>query len=216
MIREFAFSDVLYLVQAAGITLMLSLLTFIGGALLGLPIAIMRGARSWLPKLLALLYMQLIQGIPVLMLLFLFYYGLGLFGFRLPTLVAAAFGLVLYASAFLADIWRGAIQSIPRTQWEAADALALTSFQKMTWVIIPQAIRRATPPTVGFMVQIVKNTSIASIIGYVELSRAGQLVSESTFQPLPVFCTVAAIYFLINFPLSSLSRWLERRLHGAR
>ncbi|MGW9332860.1 amino acid ABC transporter permease [Bosea sp. NPDC055594] len=215
MIREFALTDLPYLLQAAGVTLMLSFLTFIGGALLGLPVAIMRAARPWLPKLLALAYIQLIQGIPVLLLLFLFYYGLGLFGYRLPTLVAAAIGLVLYASAFLADIWRGAIQSIPRTQWEAADALALTPVQKLSRVIIPQAIRRATPPTVGFMVQIVKNTSIASIIGYVELSRAGQLVNDSTFQPLPVFCTVAAIYFLINFPLSALSRWLERRLHGA-
>jgi polar amino acid transport system permease protein len=216
MIREFVLTDVTYLLQAAGITLMLSFLTFIGGALLGLPVAIMRAAQPWFPRLLALAYIQLIQGIPVLLLLFLFYYGLGLLGYRLPTLVAAAIGLVLYASAFLADIWRGAIQSIPRTQWEAADALALTPAQKLSRVIIPQAIRRATPPTVGFMVQIVKNTSIASIIGYVELSRAGQLVNDSTFQPLPVFCTVAAIYFLINFPLSALSRWLERRLHGAR
>lgn len=216
MIREFALTDLTYLLQAAGVTLMLSMLTFIGGTIVGLPIAMMRAARSWPPKLLALGYIQMVQGIPVLLLLFLLYYGLGLFGYKVPTLVAAAFGLVLYASAFLADIWRGAIQSIPPTQWEAADALALTPAQKMFRVIIPQAIRRATPPTVGFMVQIVKNTSIASIIGFVELSRAGQLVNDATFQPLPVFCTVAAIYFLINFPLSSLSRWLERRLHGAR
>lgn len=174
MIREFALTDLTYLLQAAGVTLMLSLLTFVGGTIVGLPIAMMRAARSLPPKLLALGYIQLVQGIPVLLLLFLLYYGLGLFGYKVPTLVAAAFGLVLYASAFLADIWRGAIQSIPRTQWEAADALALTPAQKMFRVIIPQAIRRATPPTVGFMVQIVKNTSIASIIGFVELSRAGR------------------------------------------
>lgn len=216
MIRGVGLSDIFFIIQGAGWTLVLTAIAFVGGSLIGLPMAILRTAKSLPLRIIASAYMQFIQGIPVLMLLFIFYFGLSVLGFRLPTLVAVGIGLMLYSSAFLADVWRGAIQSIPRTQWEAAEALALTPAQRMTHVIIPQAIRRAIPPTVGFLVQIIKNSSIASIVGYVELSRAGQLISDATFQPLLVFSVVAVIYFLIGFPISALSRTLERKLHGAR
>jgi len=216
MIRGVGLSDIFFIVQGAGWTLVLTAIAFIGGSLIGLPMAILRTSKSLPLRIISSGYMQFIQGIPVLMLLFIFYFGLSVLGFRLPTLVAVGIGLMLYSSAFLADIWRGAIQSIAKTQWEAAEALALSPAQRMTHVIIPQAIRRAIPPTVGFLVQIIKNSSIASIVGYVELSRAGQMISDATFQPLLVFSVVAVIYFLIGFPISALSRTLERKLHGAR
>jgi len=217
LIREFSFSaDFPFLIKGAGWTIMLSLITFLGGSIIGLPVAMLRTARPLVLKGIALLYIQIIQGIPVLLLLFLFYFGLSALGYRPPALISVSLGLILYACAFLADIWRGAIQSIPATQWEAAESLALTPLQRMFYVIIPQAVRRAIPPTVGFMVQIVKSTSIASIIGYVELARAGQLVNDSTYQPLLVFVYVAAIYFVMVFPLSAWSRLLERKLHAGR
>ena len=106
---------------------------------------------------------------------------------------------------------------MPRTQWEAAECLALSRTQRMRLVVLPQAVRIGTPPTVGFMVQIVKNTSLASIIGFIELVRAGQLINNSIFQPFLVYLLIAILYFAICFPLSLWSRKLEQRLqYGSR
>lgn len=149
--------------------------------------------------------------------LFLIYFGLAMIGLdALPGIVAAGAGLIIYSSAFLAEIWRGCLQSVPRTQWEAAECLALTPTQRMFRVVLPQAMRIATAPTVGFLVQIVKNTSLASVIGFVELAQAGKIVNNAVFEPFPVFIIVACFYFAICFPLSLWSRGLERKLNVSR
>jgi len=135
---------------------------------------------------------------------------------EIPPLLAASLSLSIYVSAYLAEIWRGAIQAVPKQQWEASESLALTRAQQYRYIILPQALRISLPPTVGFLVQLVKNTSIVSVVGFVELSRAGQLVNNATFKPFEVFMVVAAIYFAICFPLSRLSRYLERVLHVGR
>ena len=145
-------------------------------------------------------YIQLIQGTPLLIVLFLSYFGLGIMGYKLVPLVAAGLSLTLYAAAFLGEIWRGCIEAVPRTQWEASDCLGLNRFQQYAYVILPQAVRIAIPPTVGFMVQIVKNTSLASVIGFVELARAGQIVNNSTFEPFVIFTVVAADLFRAVLP----------------
>jgi polar amino acid transport system permease protein len=123
--------------------------------------------------------------------------------------------LTLYASAFLGEIWRGCIEAVPAGQWDGARALALSKPQQLRFVIIPQALRIALPPTAGFAVQAIKSTSLASVIGFVELARAAQIVNNATFRPLLVYGSVAAIYFVMCWPLSFLSQRLERRL-GAR
>jgi polar amino acid transport system permease protein len=209
-------NHVWYLIAAAQWTVLLSLIAFVGGALVGLPIALMRVSPNQALRVIAGGYIQLIQGTPLLILLFLTYFGLGILGYKMPPLVAAGVALTLYASAFLGEIWRGCIEAVPRTQWEASDCLGLDRFQQYTHVILPQAIRLATPPTVGFMVQIVKNTSLASVVGFVELARAGQIVNNSTFEPFTIFCIVAAIYFAMCYPLSLASRFLERRANAGR
>jgi polar amino acid transport system permease protein len=165
---------------------------------------------------LAIFYIQAIQGTPLLGQLFLFYFGLSIFGYDVSPWVAAGAALSIYASGFLAEIWRGCVQAVPRTQWEASAALGLSFLEQLRHVILPQALRIAIPPTVGFLVQVVKNTSLASAIGFVELTRAGQIVNGATFQPFVVYVTVALIYFAICFPLSLWSQQLERRLHVAR
>ena len=205
-----------YLIMAAQWTVLLSLLAFAGGALVGLPIALMRVSPSHTLRIVAGGYIQLIQGTPLLILLFLTYFGLGILGYKLAPLVAAGLALTLYAAAFLGEIWRGCIEAVPRTQWEASDCLGLDRFQQYAYVILPQAFKMAIPPTVGFMVQIVKNTSLASVVGFVELARAGQIVNNSTFEPFIIFCTVAAIYFAMCYPLSLASRVLERRANAGR
>ncbi|MBI2735468.1 MAG: amino acid ABC transporter permease [Rhodospirillales bacterium] len=213
---QLSFNHLIYLVEAARWTIVLSVIAFAGGAIVGLPIALMRVSRSAALRGTAWGYIQLIQGTPLLIVLFLSYFGLGILGYKLDPLVAAGISFTLYAAAFLGEIWRGCIEAVPKTQWEASDCLGLNSFQQYAYVILPQALRIAIPPTVGFMVQIVKNTSLASVIGFVELARAGQIVNNSTFEPFAIFTAVAAIYFVLCYPLSVAARRLERRAHVGR
>ena len=209
-------NHLLYLLTAAQWTVLLSLLAFLGGAVVGLPVALMRVSQLRGLRIAASTYIQIVQGTPLLIILFLSYFGLGILGLKLEPIVAAALALTVYAAAFLGEIWRGCIEAVPKTQWEASDCLGLNRAQQYAWVILPQAVRIAIPPTVGFMVQIVKNTSLASVIGFVELARAGQIVNNSTFEPFVIFCVVAAIYFALCYPLSLTARALERRAHVGR
>ncbi|WP_427026246.1 amino acid ABC transporter permease (plasmid) [Aureimonas ureilytica] len=212
--RSFGPSEFLFLIESLQWTLILTALALAGGGLVGFFLALARASTlPWL-RFLAGLYIQVIQGIPVLMILFLSFYGLALLGFRLPPLIAAGISMTVYASAYLGEIWRGSIQSVAKQQWEASESLAMTRVQQYRYVILPQAVRLSLPSTVGFAVQVVKNTSIASLIGFVELARAGQLVNNATFQPFRVFLVVAALYFIVCYPLSLLSRRLERRFHA--
>jgi len=196
-------------------TVVLSLLAFAGGGLLGFGVAIARVYGPRITRQLVMLYIKLIQGTPLLVLLSLAYFGLPALGFNIKPLTAAGLGLSIYVSAYLGEIWRGCIESVPRTQAEAAECLALNWGQRLIHVILPQAAKIATPPTVGFMVQIVKNTSLASAIGFVELARAGQVINNSTFQPFVIFVLIAALYFSLCYPLSVMSRRLERKLNVA-
>jgi polar amino acid transport system permease protein len=214
--NQLGLNHLVYLLVAAEWTIVLSLLAFAGGSILGLAIALMRVSKVGALRVLASGYIQLIQGTPLLILLFLSYFGLGIIGLKLVPLVAAGISLTLYAAAFLGEIWRGCIEAVPKTQWEASDCLGLNRAQQYAYVILPQALRIATPPTVGFMVQIVKNTSLASVIGFVELARAGQIVNNSTFEPFAIFSCIAAIYFALCYPLSVASRYLERKANAGR
>ncbi|MCC2663965.1 MAG: transporter permease [Geminicoccaceae bacterium] len=216
MLREFTINEVWYLVFAARWTLALTAIAFLGGGLVGLLVMVLRVLPIKPVNWLAIVYIQAIQGTPLLGQLFLFYFGLSIFGYDVSPWVAAGAALSIYASGFLAEIWRGCVQAVPRTQWEASAALGLSFLEQLRHVILPQALRIAIPPTVGFLVQVVKNTSLASAIGFVELTRAGQIVNGATFQPFVVYVTVALIYFAICFPLSLWSQRLERRLHVAR
>lgn len=212
----FGWPEFLFLLRSAGWTLALTAIAFGIGSLGGGVIAIMRLAQNRLLRSIAATYILVIQSIPVLMILFMSYYGLTLMGLDIPPLLAASASLAIYVSAYLAEIWRGAIQAVPHQQWEASSSLAMTRAQQYRHIILPQALRISLPPTVGFLVQLVKNTSIVSVVGFIELSRAGQLVNNATFQPFHVFMVVAALYFAICFPLSRFSRHLERVLHAGR
>ena len=216
MMTSFGLPEAWFLVGAVRWTLLLTLIAFSIGGVLGGVIALLRLSRSRIVRRIAAGYIQLIQSIPVLMVLFQCYYGLSLAGFDLPPLLAASIALSVYVSAYLAEIWRGAIEAVPYQQWEASASLALTRAHQYRYVILPQALRISLPPTVGFLVQLVKNTSIVSVVGFVELSRAGQLVNNATFAPFKVFGVVALVYFCICFPLSRLSRYLEWRLNVGR
>jgi polar amino acid transport system permease protein len=216
MITEFSSNHLGILLLAARWTLLVSLLAFVGGTAAGIAVALCRTSRHALLRQASMVYIQIVQGTPVLIVLFLSYYGLSVLGLKLSPMLAAMLAMSIYASAYLGEIWRGCIEAVPKTQWEASDCLGLNPFQQYAYVILPQAMRIAIPPTVGFMVQIVKNTSLASVIGFVELARAGQIVNNSTFEPFAIFTAVAAIYFVLCYPLSVAARTLERRAHAGR
>jgi polar amino acid transport system permease protein len=191
-------------------TIALSLIAFVGGGSLGFLVALCRVSPSKLVRVVANGYVQLIQGTPLLVIVFLAYFGVPALGVNVPAIVAAGASLTIYVSAYLGEIWRGCIEAVPRPQWEAAECLALSRTQRMAKVILPQAIRIATPPTVGFLVQIIKNTSLASVVGFVELARSGQIINNSLFEPFLIYSIIAAIYFALCYPISRWSRMLER------
>ena len=212
MIRDFTIGEFGYLLLATRWTIMLAVVTFLGGSVGGVLIALMRIAASRPLRACAIAYIKIFQGTPLLMQLYLIYFGASMWGVPVEPWSAAAVAFTLYASAFLGEIWRGCIQAIPRGQWEGAHSLALNYRQQLRFVIAPQALRIAIPPTVGFLVQLLKGTSLASIIGFVELTRAAQVVNNATFRPFTVYALVAAIYFSLCWPLSRLAERFERRL----
>lgn len=207
-----------YLINGAWGTLLLSILTFIFGGFAGLALALARISSVRQVRAAAATWIQLIQGTPLLVLMGLCFYGPNIAGIgSVSPLFAAAAAMSIYASAFLGEIWRGCIQSVHKSQWEAAECLGLTRMQRMYKVVLPQALRIATPPTVGFAVQIVKNTSVASlVIGFAELSYNAKVLNNSTFQPFVFFGAAALLYFVMCYPLSRWSLALERKLNAIR
>ena len=215
--RTFGISEFLFLLAALRWTVLLSLIAFMGGTVFGFVVALARTSPFFILRAISVIYIQIFQGTPLLIQLFIAYYGFAvLFDLKLDVWTSVSLAFTLYSAAFLGEIWRGAIQSIPRQQWESADCIALNYFDKLRFVILPQAFRIAIPPTVGFLVQLVKGTSVAAIIGFVELTRAGQLMTNVTFQPMTIFPIVAVLYFIICWPLSRLGKMLERRLDVRR
>lgn len=204
--------EFLFLLQGLKWTVLLSAMGFLGGGIAGLLVALARTSGRPMLERGTAGYIAVFQGTPLLMQLFVVYYGLALVGLELEAWQAVALGFTLNASAFLGDIWRGSIEAVPRGQTEAARALSLGYVSRMKDVILPQAIRISLPATVGFLVQLIKGTSLASIVGFTELARAGSMVSNQIFKPLVVFGIVGAMYFALCFPLSLLGSWLERRL----
>ncbi len=214
------------LLLAARWTIVLSLVAFVGGGIVGMLLLIGRlsaaravpGAQKAARISRRALdgYVLLFQGTPLLMQLFLAYFGLALFGINVPAWVAAAVALTLYTSAYLAEIWRGCVDAIPKGQWEAAQSLALNFGEQLKYIVLPQAVRIAVPPTVGFLVQVIKGTALASVIGFIELTKAGTMITNATFKPFVVYSCVALMYFALCFPVSLYARKLERKARNGR
>ena len=179
------------------------------------PSLVMRIAKLRALRWLATGWIQAVQGTPLLGHLFVIFFGLPLVGFDVSRWVAATVALSVYGSAFLAEIWRGAVDAIPSGNGRRPPRSACRLSPQLRLVILPQALTIAIPPTVGFLVQLVKNTSLASIIGLVELSRRAQLVNGATFAPFTVYGVTAVLYFCLCFPLTRWSRVLERARAGS-
>ncbi|MCD2174400.1 amino acid ABC transporter permease [Rhizobium sp. C4] len=209
------FNELFFLLQGLKWTVALTIIGFIGGGIFGLLVALARTAESKLLQKVTTGYIAIFQGTPLLMQLFVVYYGVALIGLNVDAWIAVAIAFTLHASAYLGEIWRGGIQAVPKGQTEAAKALGLHYTSRVKDVILPQALKISLPATIGFLVQLIKGTSLAAIVGFVELSRAGQIVSNQTFRPLTVFAIIGLIYFLICWPLSLWGARTERRLQTA-
>ena len=216
MMQEFTLWNIIQnLLNGLGWSLLLSLMVFVLGGVCGLLVLMLRINPDPILQKVAVVYIEFFQGTPLLIQLFMTFFGLSLLGIDISPWAAAAFSLTAYAAAYFAEIWRGCVQAIQSGQWEAAASLAMTHLQQFRYVILPQATRIAIAPTVGFSVQIVKATAVTSIIGFTELTKTGSVLANATFEPFLVFGLVAIGYFILCYPLSALAAYLEKKLHGS-
>lgn len=208
---EFTFWDILRnLLLATRWTALLSLAAFTGGALVGLAVLFLRISKTKWIRRFASGYIALFQGTPLLMQLFLMFFGLPMLGLRIEPWTAAMLGLTFFASAYLAEIWRSGVDALPRGQWDAGASLGLHYLQELRLIILPQAFTITRAPTVGFLVQLIKSTALTSIIGFEELVKTSNAINNATFEPFTVYGLVALIFFLMCFPLTQYARRLER------
>ncbi|HEX3350204.1 MAG TPA: amino acid ABC transporter permease [Acetobacteraceae bacterium] len=216
MQHDFGLHDLLFLLRGALWTVVLSLVAFAGGGVCGLAVALCRVSRGRVTRGLATAFVRVNQGTPLLIQIFIVFFGATMAGWDISALAAAAICFSVNAAAFLGEVWAGCIEAVPEGQRQAAAALGLRPYATFARVTLPQAARIAVAPTVGFLVHVIKGTSLASLIGFVELSRAGQIVNNNTYAPLLVFGFIGLFYFAICWPLSFASARLERRLGGPR
>jgi polar amino acid transport system permease protein len=217
MMDEFTLGDILRNLGAGALwTIGLSLTAFVLGGVVGLLLLSGRvGRYRWL-RTATRGYIEFFQGTPLLLQLFMVFFGVALLGVDVSPWLAAAIALTLFTSAYLGEIWRGCVEAVAKGQWEASASLAMSWPQQMRHVVLPQALRLAVAPTVGFSVQVVKATSVTSIIGFTELTKTGGMLANATFQPFLVYGLVALGYFVLCYPLSHCAARLERSFHGAR
>jgi polar amino acid transport system permease protein len=198
-----------WLLYAASVTLALSGVCTVIASAVGLIVALAGLFGGWPVRLLTLVYLYLVRGTPLLVLVIGIYYVLPYTGIELDAVSSGVIVLSAYHGAFMSEVFRGALLSVPRGQWDAGRALGLRGFPLLILVVMRQALRVAAPPYINTCVMLVKNTSIVSVIGLWELTLAGRQVAERTQAPFQIFAGVAAIYFLICYGLTLLGRALE-------
>lgn len=200
------------LLKGAVLTVELSVLAILIGFCVGVLIGLVRLARFAPLRWVAIVYIHTIRGTPLLVQLFLIYYGLPQVGIKFSPFGAALTGLAMNDAAYVAEITRGAIQSVDRGQWEAARAGGLNHLQTIIHVIFPQALKRMIPPLGNEFIQLIKASSLVSTIAMVELTRTAQLIASATFRPMELLVGAALIYLALNLSLSALLSRVEARL----
>ena len=197
----------------AGGTLRLALPAILLGSVLGTCIGLARLARSRWVNFPALIYVEFFRGVPLVMVIFWFWFIIPMLaGKSLPEYSVALTAFVIFEAAYLAEIVRAGIQSVPRGQVEAATATGLTRSHVMRHVILPQALRNMIPALVTQFIVLLKDTSLASIIGYVDLTKAAQIVNNREIRPFELYLFIAAVYWLCSYAMSRYAGYLESRI----
>lgn len=200
-----------FLIDGILITLLVAVSVIILSLIVGIPAGcVLVFGPAW-ARVPIRLYTDFVRGVPILVLLYFVYYGLPAIGVNLPSLPAAIVALTAFKSAQIVEITRGAFQSIPKGQTEAAKSIGLGLMNRFVYVLAPQAVRRFLPPFINSAVDTVKGSSLVSLLGIVDLMLALQQVIGRTHVALPLYLIGALMYFAINYPLSALSRRLEKR-----
>lgn len=201
--------------KAAGTTIWLSWLALLIGAVGGFAVALARTSRFLALRLAALLFTETFRSIPILIVLFFAFFGVPvILGIDLSPFLAATLALALHATSTMSEVIRAGLTSVGRGQWEAAQAAGMTAPQVMRHVVGPQALRVILPPSVGVYIATLKESSLASIIGYVELTKTGLLIRESAGGGFGALLILAGLYFLINYAISLVGMALERRFQA--
>ncbi|CAG2143064.1 amino acid ABC transporter permease [Cupriavidus plantarum] len=200
------------LLQGALLTLKFAVLSMVFGLVIGVVVALMGISHSRALNAVSRTYVSIMRGTPLLVQIFVVYYGLPGVGIALEPTPAGVLTLSLNVGAYLSESMRGAILGISRGQWMAAYSLGLTPAQTLRYVVGPQALRLAVPSLSNSLISLIKDTSLVSVITVTELLRTAQEIIAATYQPLPLYLAVAAIYWVLSTALSFLQRGLERRL----
>lgn len=205
--------DWLFILEGLGITLFLCLCTIVLGSIFGVVQGTLRTSKIRLLGYLSWIYVYVVRGTPLLMQLFLVYYGLPIIlGYSIPAFTTALIGLTLYATAYLGEIVKAGLQSVDIGQKEAAKALGMNRIHEFVYIVFPQALKLIVPNAVGYFIALVKDSSLVSAIGFIELTRSSKLVIARTFQPFTIYITVALLYFIVCYGMSKISKKVEERL----
>jgi polar amino acid transport system permease protein len=192
------------------LTLKISFISIVLGIIIGLVTGLARISSNPALKWLAIIYIEIIRGTPLLVQIYIFYFFIGQV-FKLSSFMAGILALSFFAGAYIAEIIRAGIQSIHRGQMEAARSLGMSYYLSMRYIVLPQAFKRILPPLAGQFISLIKDSSLVGVIALVELTRAGREIGTSTFNYFEVFFTVAALYLILTFSLSMVVQYLERR-----
>ena len=213
MLRSFNWLDLESLLRGAVWTIVLCVTAGIAGTVLGLLLGIASSSPSRIARWVASTYVLIIRGIPLLVIVFFAYFGIPLMfpDIDLSAFLTAVIALTVFATAYMAEIFRGSINAVPRGQTEAAQALGLNYGRRLRFVVLPQALRIAVPPGIGFLIALIKDSSLVTVIGYVELTHSGTIVSNLTADPILTYSVVAVLYFVICYGVSRLGHWYENR-----
>ena len=201
-----------FLIKGAGMTIKITALAVLMGIALGTILGLLRVSKNKWLKNIAKSYIEFFRGTPLLIQLFILYYGLPNLGIKLSPYFAAVLGLGLNSGAYVGEIVRSGINSINKGQMEAARSLGMSYPQAMRYVILPQAIKRVVPPLGNEFIALLKDSSLVSVISVKDLTRQGRLVNSRTYQTFLIYISVAVIYFVMTFLLTRLVNYVERRL----
>jgi cystine transport system permease protein len=203
------------MLRGAGYTLLFAMASMLGGLAIGFPAAVMRMSTWAIVRWPATLYVSAIRGTPLLVQIFVIYYGLPTIGIEFDPVTAGVLALSLNAGAYLSETLRGAIASISQGQWRASFSLGLGHWQTLYHVVLPQALRVAVPSMSNTLISLIKDTSLVSVITMTELMLATKEVIATTFRPLPLYLAAAAVYWCLSLAFEALQRKAERRLNRA-
>lgn len=190
-------------------TLLITFGAFVIGAVLGLPLALARSSRWRLMRVIAVSLIELLRGVPPIAWLFIAFYGLAQFGFKIASLPAAVGGLGIISAAYMAEIYRAGLRAVPHGQWEAGRAVGLSEGHMYRHVIAPQALATIFPPSATYVIGLLKDSAIASVIGAQEVTALALSEQQRSFEGLSVFLAAAAIYLALSLPLGGFSRWVD-------